>query len=255
MSVPQITSFLDSAIRSRISIRLIAEHHITLSTALSEALDLNRYVGIVDPHCSPHHMIKMCASFVSQLCDATLGVSPQVVCDGDVNATFPCVPYLLSTSHLFYLSSYVTVHLEYILTELLKNAFRATVEHHHTIHGSNTTKQLPPVNITLSPPVSLSPTNEHYFCIRIRDQGGGVSPANRARIFSYAFTTAGCGAEIDDQPGPYAAQHIGGIAAIGDTGNADTGLFAEISGKGLQTGLGTIAGLGYGLPMSRLYAK
>lgn len=37
--------------------------------------------------------------------------------------------------------------------------------------------------------------------------------------------------------------------------NGDASLFGEITGKGLQTGLGTIAGLGYGLPMSRLYAK
>ena len=32
-------------------------------------------------------------------------------------------------------------------------------------------------------------------------------------------------------------------------------LFGEITGKGVQTGVGTIAGLGYGLPMSRLYTK
>lgn len=80
-----------------------------------------------------------------------------------------------------------------------------------------------------------------------------------ARIFSYAFTTAGRGAQNNvqdnDEGGPYAAQHIGGMAAVADTGNGDVSLFGEITGKGLQTGLGTIAGLGYGLPMSRLYAK
>ena len=32
-------------------------------------------------------------------------------------------------------------------------------------------------------------------------------------------------------------------------------LFSEITGRGVQMGMGTIAGLGYGLPMSRLYAK
>jgi hypothetical protein len=47
--------------------------------------------------------------------------------------------------------------------------------------------------------------------------------------------------------GPYAAQAIGGMAAIADDGSSDGGnLFGEIVGKGLQTGLGTIAGLGYG---------
>jgi 26S proteasome regulatory subunit T1 len=79
-----------------------------------------------------------------------------------------------------------------------------------------------------------------------------------ARIFSYAFTTAGRGAEGSSSGsggGPYASQHIGGGAAIGGDDSAGGNLFGEIAGKGLQTGMGTIAGLGYGLPMSCLYAK
>jgi 26S proteasome regulatory subunit T1 len=150
------------------------------------------------------------------------------------------------------------VHLEYILTEILKNSFRATVEQHTKLQGLGPLVSLPPVSITISPPES-GPENTFkaepaFLSIRIRDQGGGVLPSNMARIFSYAFTTAGRGAETEfgDAGGPYAAQHVGGGAAVGE---GDTGLFGEIAGKGLQTGLGTIAGLGYGLPMSRLYAK
>lgn len=85
-----------------------------------------------------------------------------------------------------------------------------------------------------------------------------MSPSNMARIFSYAFTTAGRGAsnaQDDTEGGPYAAQYIGGMPAVADGGSGDASMFGEITGKGLQTGLGTIAGLGYGLPMSRLYAK
>lgn len=83
-----------------------------------------------------------------------------------------------------------------------------------------------------------------------------------ARIFSYAFTTAGRGAADDssssrsaDDGGPYAAQQVGGVAAINGADSGGGSFFGEIAGKGLQTGMGTIAGLGYGLPMSRLYAK
>lgn len=89
MSPTQISNFLDGAIRNRISVRLIAEQHITLSKALAEAVDIDSYVGVVDAQCSPRQMIKMCGSFVSELCEATLGASPEIVIDGDVDATFP----------------------------------------------------------------------------------------------------------------------------------------------------------------------
>lgn len=38
--------------------------------------------------CSPKEMIGVCGSFVSDLCEATLGASPQIVIDGDADATF-----------------------------------------------------------------------------------------------------------------------------------------------------------------------
>ena len=188
--------------------------------------------------------------------------------------------------------------MEYILTEILKNSFRATVEHHHKQHNNNhphphphshshsqshthTQYPLPPVLITIAPPPRLPGLDKPAtLSLRIRDQGGGVSPPNMARIFSYAFTTAGRRASStrhgrshsnnDDDGkesskdedmgaggGPYAAQYIGGAAAVGSDMGAvgGIGLFGEITGKGVQMGLGTIAGLGFGLPMSRLYAQ
>jgi len=104
------------------------------------------------------------------------------------------------------LRSYVPVHLEYILTELLKNSYRAAVEHHRTTASSSS--NVTPIRITLVPPMNESPLSERFFTIRIRDHGGGVSADNLDRVFSYAFTTAGRGDDMDDGSGggPYAAQ-------------------------------------------------
>lgn len=150
---------------------------------------------------------------------------------------------------------YVPVHLEYIITEILKNSFRATVENHHKRHGSLTDVELPPVVITVSPGTPQGSINPPFLSLRIRDQGGGVSRQNMHQIFSYAFTTAE--ATLPDgggtEGGPYAAQYIGGSGVIDEKGGSN--LFAEITRKDIQTGLGTFYGLGYGLPMSGLYAR
>lgn len=132
------------------------------------------------------------------------------------------------------------------------------MERHYKLHGNSLSYPVPPVLVTISPPPEVPGiSGPKFMSIRIRDQGGGVSPTNMTRIFSYAFTTAGQGDGGQDESGggPYAAQHVGGSAAIGSGGSGEANLFGEITSKGLQMGMGTIAGLGYGLPMSRLYAK
>lgn len=135
------------------------------------------------------------------------------------------------------------VHLEYILTEILKNSYRATAER----RPSSPESALPPVQVTISP-------SDDYLSLRIRDEGGGIPPANIAQVFSYAFTTARNSSSLDGEDddsggGPYAAQQIGGAAAVGGGGDADSlnlGMFGEITAAGVQSGMGTIAGFGYG---------
>lgn len=111
---------------------------------------------------------------------------------------------------------YVPTHLHYILMELLKNSMRATMEYHED------SDQKPPIRVVIAD----SPTNEDVV-IKVSDEGGGVSRTHMKRIWSYLFTTA--------DPNVQAS-------AIGD-GESD-----------FDTG-SPLAGLGYGLPISRAYAR
>ena len=101
MSPAQMAEFLDGAFRSRISVRLLAEQHISISQALDDPSVDKSHVGVVDMHCSPARMIHMCAAYVSELCEATLGSSPTVHIDGFKDATFACVQtsYDVRTRH------------------------------------------------------------------------------------------------------------------------------------------------------------
>ena len=86
----EISNFLDAMIRNRITVRLIAEQHVALTRALQESSShtAKDYIGVVNPACSPKDMIRMCGSFVTELCEATLGASPRIVVDGETDASF-----------------------------------------------------------------------------------------------------------------------------------------------------------------------
>lgn len=246
----EITKFLDQHLRARIGTRMIAEQHLALhmastAEARQQEPDIHN-IGVIDTSLQPARIIRSCEGFVGDICELKYGVRPKIELHGSTDATFAHIP----------------VHLEYILTELIKNAFRATIE------SGNETQ---PIEVTLAAapdvPTSklealkgLSITDENLidftreglaeYCIlsegtdgpinsaapcitiRIRDRGGGISPEVLPNIWSYSFTTFNA-EEAANSDGA-----SDGLQAITNGGNPSS-----------------IAGLGYGLPLSRAYAE
>ncbi|KAL7270546.1 hypothetical protein RUND412_006740 [Rhizina undulata] len=221
----EVTKYLDAHLRARIGTRLMAEQHIALhlasnvthspDTPASKYLVNDAYIGTIDTTLRPAQIIESCASFVGDICELRYGVRPHLLMDGNTEVRFPYIP----------------VHLEYIITELLKNAFRATIE-------AGSTR---PVVVTIAAaPVGGGIT------IRIRDHGGGIPPEDMGNIWSYSYSTFN---ESTSCIG--SGLHGGGAGRGGHDGDA-LGRFSE--SVGVIEG-STIAGLGYGLPLSRAYAE
>ncbi|PNY24000.1 3-methyl-2-oxobutanoate dehydrogenase [lipoamide] kinase, mitochondrial [Tolypocladium capitatum] len=229
-----VTRFLDEHLRARIGTRLVAEQHIALHFSSQPHFapddgptpcpEHPSYIGVIDTALRPARTIESCAGFVADICELRYGSRPRLCVDGEPDTTFAFVP----------------THLEYIVTELLKNAFRATVE----------TRSREPIVVTMAPePPSRSQPgglfrseairpfddNAPGVTIRIRDRGGGIHPAVVPNIWSYSFTTF---SDDDEFPGS-AVDGNDGLSAIASASNGGS----------------SIAGLGYGLPLSRAYAE
>ncbi|POS87407.1 hypothetical protein EPUL_000662, partial [Erysiphe pulchra] len=236
MSSDEVTKFLNEHLRARIGTRLIAEQHIAIHNLFHQQQKLNSdanhqisspHKGILDTSLKPADMINSCGCFVSDICESKYHVRPSWVINGDSSTTI----------------AYIPVHLQYILTELLKNAFRATIE-------NNTHQE--PITITISPvPKSLKSScqsassingqdsnlpeyPDHGVTIRIQDRGGGISPENIPHIWCYSFTTF---SEENFQQSTRNCMNEFNI-------NLDAGIRPN-----------SIAGLGYGLPLARTYAE
>ena len=238
ISPVEVTRFLDEHLRARIGTRLIAEQHIALhlSSQPHSQGDVQAvrnmsptHIGVIDTALRPAEIIRHCETFVSEVCELKYGVRPTVIINGQPEATFAHVP----------------THLEYIITELLKNAFRATIERGKEREPIEVTiAATPTANETASATTDLpagiegsSPVTDGSapcVTIRIRDRGGGISPETLPNIWAYSFTTFG-----EDE-------------AI-DVSNGNIDALNAISGAGGDSS--SLAGLGYGLPLGRAYAE
>ena len=258
----EVTRFLDQHLRARIGTRLVAEQHLAMHMATKSPLPVesrpahDSFIGVIDTALRPSQVVLSCQSFVGEICELKYGIRPSLVLTGEIDAEFAHIP----------------MHLEYIITELLKNAFRATIE-------SGNERSPIEVTIAAAPDVPASGTKldalkqlrvseersydfsqaglDEYcadhdevkaeagttpnpinstapaITLRIRDRGGGIPPETLPNIWSYSFTTFGA-----DE------------AVAADNGTSD-GLNAIANGGDHST----IAGLGYGLPLSRAYAE
>lgn len=115
--------------------------------------------------------------------------------------------------------------ISYCIKEIGKNAFRATVEAHMKKNevGIVTCDDMPPIIVT------LGFSAEGFCSVCVSDEGGGISRRQLGRVMTYTFTTSS---------NPLLAH---------DTEQREDARQMETSGA--------LAGYGYGLPMSRVYAR
>ncbi|KAK6828511.1 hypothetical protein PG987_011852 [Apiospora arundinis] len=256
-----VTRFLDEHLRARIGTRLIAEQHIALHYSSAPHFDPAAsptpcpehpsYIGVIDTALCPAQVVDSCANWVAELCELKYGVRPRWVIDGEPDTQF----------------AYVPMHLEYIITELLKNAFRATVENRRNrepvvITIAPEPPDAGPPRVTLRPPAEdmgafrsedIKPLDDNApgVTIRIRDRGGGIAPDVLPNVWSYSFTTF---SEFDEVPGSNGG---GGLDDGGGGGGGGMMMGSDALNliSGANGGGSSIAGLGYGLPLSRAYAE
>ena len=191
-------AFLDRFYMSRIGIRILAGQYLALRSR-----PLDGYIGMICMNTSPYQIVKHAVTDAYFMCEQKYGSFPKVVIKGRLDLTF----------------AYVPTHLHYILLELLKNAMRATVEH----HGVDNPEKWPMIEVIIADGRS----NEDVV-IKVADEGGGIPRSNMKKIWSYLFTTAD--PSIQD-------------SLIRKDASVDHSVKAPI------------AGLGYGLPISKSYAR
>ncbi|EPY25280.1 pyruvate dehydrogenase kinase [Angomonas deanei] len=188
--------------------RLIIRYNFLSRMLLNMGSDLKK-VGMVDLEINLENVVRGAVDEARQICTDHYGDCPDV----DIN---------FSTDSKTFRFAFMSTTIRYIVVELLKNAFRATVEAHMTRNeaGIVTCDDMPPVNVL----VHLKEGVKHA-CIRISDEGNGMPQANLEKAMSYTFTSVSKPAmSLDD-----------GDLLINDSPSP-------------------LAGYGYGLPMSRVYA-
>jgi len=230
LSVPEINDWLDKFFTLRLSTNMLVSHYIQMSTGRAQSIEGaffdvpdNPYRSSVDPACNIPRMASYAASIVKQLSLGRYGVAPVIEVRDHGTEAIPFIPkYFL-----------------YIASELLKNAVRATVESHMPDIDADSTcggEGLPPVYVSVS-------GDEEGCCCRISDEGGGIAKAHLPYIWSYLYTTAEplemtvTRKAVDVPADPRLLDHQDGM------------------GSGMDGCGSPLAGLGCGLPLSRLYAK
>ncbi|KAI0698590.1 branched-chain alpha-ketoacid dehydrogenase [Cytidiella melzeri] len=236
----RLDSFMRRMLVSRISRRVLAEHHIALSRDLQSKRDGDNsrsdHVGIIYTSLNIKNSIDRCANYLrSRAFDVdrdtpdgsnTTANWSEIIVDGHTDTTFPYIPE----------------HLEYIFFELLKNALRAARLTHRNAPS------LPPIRATIS-------MGEHMVAIRISDQGGGLlipqikSPSD---LFSFSHLRNSTRME-DSRLGALrsvSTSTLGITATVQEQLNAMSQAAPRKSSDG-----GTLRPrIGFGLPMSNIFA-
>ena len=276
ISAKEVTEFLDEHLRARIGTRLIAEQHIALHFSSKPHTELkdqgpyergdSSFIGVIDTELKPAALVRTCENTVGEICELNYGVRPSVKIVGSPETTIAHVP----------------MHLEYVLTELLKNSFRATIEAgmekeavEVTIAPAPTSEvRTAALQAATNPEEKDEALSKHAVGVISNYDQGSVdfaSGANKPNISASANirpldnSTPGVTIRIRDRGGGISPEVYSKLWDYGFTTFNEDEINDKVSGgKGITAldvisggagGGSSLAGLGYGLPLGRAYAE
>ncbi|KAI9833425.1 MAG: hypothetical protein M1826_007523 [Phylliscum demangeonii] len=224
---PTMQSFLDRFYMSRIGIRMLIGQHIALTEQRSRAGSAQSQSQ--SPPSPPPH-----GDYVGIICTRTN--VRELAQEAIANAQFICSDHyglfdappvqLICAPELTFM--YVPGHLSHMLFELLKNSLRAVVETH------------PPSDHHALPTTKVIVAAGHEdITIKISDEGGGIARSAIPLVWKYMYTTM---------------SRLPSSSSASSSSSPDD---PETDRRRLDTSYlqAPMAGFGYGLPISRLYAR
>lgn len=235
-----IQNFLDRFYMSRIGIRMLIGQHIALNSAQQKprraklsnlingsngnksngsSLGKSNYVGVICTDCNVGEIAEDAIETAKYICEEYYGLFES-----------PPIQLILTKTDIEFM--YVPGHLIHMLFETLKNSLRATIEFHTPIMKQKLMEKDPnlkPEDIDLNdlkfPPIKvIISEGSEDIAVKVSDEGGGIPRSEIPLIWTYLYTT------VPETP-------------VLDSEYNQTSFKAPM------------AGFGYGLPISRLYAQ
>lgn len=199
---------LDFCNRCMIIYNFYSRMQMNLST--QHSADSDR-VGMVELGINLERVVRNAVDEAKEICTQHYGDCPDT-------------EFILSTDSQAYRFPFMSTTIRYIVVELMKNAFRATVEAHMERNsiGIVTCENMPPVRILINIKKGLE-----HACIAVSDEGKGMTQQALEMAMAYSYTSV-------EKP----------AMSLTSDGTVEK---AEAPSP--------LAGYGYGLPMSRVYAR
>lgn len=167
----EVDKWLNDFLLLRMSITLLIDQYL----AVVKPEDKPR--GIVRHDCDATDICEKAAAAAAQLCQVYLGVRPNYkvetfIASAEGNRQESPYPF-----------SYIPMYLRYVILEVLKNSFMATVK--VTQEGTVGVENCP-IHILVS-------SDEGHCAIRVRDRAGGMPHKVVTRIWSYLYGATSIG--------------------------------------------------------------
>ncbi|CAE8588241.1 unnamed protein product, partial [Polarella glacialis] len=206
----RLEAFLHDHFTTRIATRILMDNYVEMRSPQPG------FYGVVCQGMRPLDIIQQLSAELIELTRSLYGSAPEVEFRGNPDCILDYIPR----------------HVKYMLRELLKNAFRSTVERHLRKGGGSLTKDIPPVVVELQ-------QGDVHVIIKISDQGGGMPKHVQKEAWQYGWTT------VESSHGEEASM-VAEESCTWDRARSTAVVHSKSS---------ELAGYGFGLPLTRLHAQ